>query len=121
MLGLLGGSKILVYLFVSMFLFGSVTTTYYVWRRAIKREALMEYNQRQLEQTIKDKEELLKAQEDVNRAREQALKDLETENQKLNEQLGSITEYLDSADAKKSDRPSSLVIRKTIEQLKERK
>jgi hypothetical protein len=121
MFGLLGGSKIMMYMIVGLMIFGSVTTTYYVWKRSIKREALMEYNQRQLEQTIKDKEDLLKAQEDLNKSREQALKDLEVENQKLNDQLGTISDYLDSADAKKSDRPSSLVIRKTIEQLKERR
>lgn len=118
MFGLLGGSKIVVYLIFGMIVFGSIMTTYYVWKQGIKREALLEYNQRQLEQTLKDKEELLKTQEDLNRAREQTLRELEKENEKLSEQLDSISEYLDSADAKKSDRPSSLVIKRTIEQLK---
>jgi len=117
MLGILGGSKVLVYLFIGTLLIGTVSTTYYMWKKSIRQEALFMYNQKQLEQTIIDQEKFIKLQTIARINAERALKNLESQNQKLIEQLDSINEYLDSSEAKESDRPSSVVIKRTIEQL----
>ena len=49
----------------SIILFGTLTGIYYSWRKGIEREALLEYNQKQLEQNLKDQEELRKKMEAV--------------------------------------------------------
>jgi len=118
MFGLLGGSKIIVLIIIGMTLIGSIFGIYYTWKRDIERQALMEFNQKQMEQSLKDQQEFLKKQERISRAQQEATKDLLEENQKINRQLGSVSTYLNSADAKKSDRPASDILKNTIEELK---
>lgn len=117
MFGLLSGSKIIVFIIISMTLIGSVFGIYYAWKRDIERQALMEFNQKQMEQSLKDQQEFLKKQERISRAQQEATKDLLEENQKINRRLGSVSTYLNSADAKKSDRSASDILKNTIEEL----
>lgn len=118
MFGLFGGSKILIYVFIATAVIGSIGTTYYVWKRSIQREALMEYNQKQLEQNLKDKEEYIRVQAEIAEKHEAEKKRLAEENEKLNAEISKINDYLDSVEAKKADRPSSVVLRRTIENLR---
>ena len=118
MFGLLGGSKIIVFIIRGMTLIGSIFGIYYAWKRDIERQALMGFNQKQMEQSLKDQQEFLKNQEQISRAQQEAAKNLLEENQKINRQLGSVSTYLNSADAKKSDRPASDILKNTIEELK---
>ena len=101
-----------------MTLIGSIFGIYYAWKRDIERQALMGFNQKQMEQSLKDQQEFLKNQEQISRAQKEAARDLLEENQKINRQLGSVSTYLNSADAKKSDRPASDILKNTIEELK---
>ena len=118
MFGLLSGSKIIVFIIIGMTLIGSIFGIYYAWKRDIERQALMGFNQKQMEQSLKDQQEFLKNQEQISRAQQEAAKNLLEENQKINRQLGSVSTYLNSADAKKSDRPASDILKNTIEELK---
>ena len=118
MFGLLGGSKIIVFIIIGMTLIGSIFGIYYAWKRDIERQALTGFNQKQMEQSLKDQQEFLKNQEQISRAQQEAAKNLLEENQKINRQLGSVSTYLNSADAKKSDRPASDILKNTIEELK---
>lgn len=117
MLGLFGGSKLVVYVFIAITLTATVFGAYYAWKRDIERQALLEFNQKQMEQSLKDQQEFMKKQEKISRAQQEAARELVEENQKISRKLGSVTSYLGSADAKKNDRPASDVLKNTIEQL----
>lgn len=117
MLGLFGGSKVIIYVFIAFTVVGSCLGIYYAWKRDVERQALMEFNQRQMEQSLKDQQEFMKKQEKISRAQQEAARELVEENQKISRKIGSVTGYLSSADAKKSDRPASDVLKNTIEQL----
>ena len=98
-------------------LFGVISGIYYSWRSGIEREALFEYNQKQIEQNIKDQQamrEKLKAMED----REKELQ-AENEAQKkvFKTDMESIAKEIDSKDT--VDRSSSEVLKKTVSKLKE--
>jgi len=113
MLGLFSGSKLIIYIFIGATLLGS----YYIWKRDIQRQALLEFNQKQMEQSLKDQQEFLKTQETIAKAQQEAAQDLLIENQKITRKLGSVSTYLNSSDAKSNDRPASDILKRTIEQL----
>lgn len=117
MLGLLSGNKLIIYIFIGVTLFGSAISLYYLWKRDVERQALLEFNQKQMEQNLKDQQEFLRNQEIISKAQQEATQDLLIENQKITRKLGSVSTYLNSADAKSNDRPASDILKKTIEQL----
>jgi hypothetical protein len=117
MLGLLIGNKLIIYIFIGVTLFGSAISLYYLWKRDVERQALLEFNQKQMEQSLKDQQEFLRNQEIISKAQQEATQDLLIENQKITRKLGSVSTYLNSADAKSNDRPASDILKKTIEQL----
>ena len=109
-------SKPLVYVFIILGLI--ILGLYYVNAKDIKNIALMEYNREQLEQNIKDQQELIKQQQAINEEQRLITKQLVEQNQKLSTKITSINSFLNSDAAKKSDRPSSDVLKKTVEMLK---
>ena len=48
--------RIQLIIFGGILLMGALTGIYYSWRTGIEREALLEYNQKQLEQNLKDQQ-----------------------------------------------------------------
>lgn len=78
----------------------------------------MEYNQKQLEQLLEDKEEYIRIQKALVEEQEIEKKKLTEENEKLNIKINEINDFLDSVEAKKADRPSSIILKRTIENLK---
>lgn len=114
----IGGSKILIYIFIGFISIGSLGITYYTWKSSIKKQALMEYNQKQLEQLLEDKEEYIRIQKALVEEQEIEKKKLTEENEKLNIKINEINDFLDSVEAKKADRPSSIILKRTIENLK---
>jgi hypothetical protein len=109
-------SKPIVYVFVLLGVI--ILGLYYVNAKDIKNIALMEYNREQLEQNIKDQQELIKQQQAINEDQRLITKQLVEQNQKLSTKITSINNFLNSDAAKKSDRPSSDVLKKTVEMLK---
>jgi hypothetical protein len=109
-------SKPLVYVFIILGLI--ILGLYYVNAKDIKNIALMEYNREQLEQNIRDQQELIKQQQAINEDQRLITKQLVEQNQKLSTKITSINNFLNSDAAKKSDRPSSDVLKKTVEMLK---
>ena len=117
MLGIFGGSKIIIYVFIAFTLIGSIFGIYYAWKRDIERQALMDFNQKQMEQSLKDQQDFLKKQEKISKVQQEAARDLLEENQKISKKLGSVSTYLGSADAKRNDRSASDVLKNTVEEL----
>lgn len=111
--------RIGIYLFIGMMLIGSVTAAYYGWKRSVEQQALMEFNQKQMEQTLRDQQEFMKKQKVIADQQASAAAEMAEQNRKLSQKISSVGSYLNSADAKSQDRPSSEVLKRTIRQLQE--
>jgi hypothetical protein len=109
--------RIQLYIIAGIFLFGALTAFYYNWRSGIEREALMEYNQAQLEQSIKDQ----KAMQDKLAAMDAKQKELEAANAAdksvFKGKMNDITTEIESKET--IDRPASDVLKKTVSKLKD--
>ena len=107
--------RLQLYIFIGILVFGSLSAGYYSWRRSIEREALLEYNQKQIEQDLKDKEILRKQLEDINAK----MKEIEAENaevkKKFKEQMDIIVVDINTTEAK----PASKVLKDTVNKLKD--
>jgi hypothetical protein len=117
MLGIFSGSKIVIYVFIAITLIGSGCGIYYAWKRDIERQALMDFNQKQMEQSLKDQQDFLEKQEKISKVQQEAARDLLEENQKISRKLESVSTYLGSTDAKRNDRPASDILKNTVEGL----
>jgi len=112
-------TRLYVYIFLALFLFGTIGTAYYQWKKNIEHEALMEFNQKQVEQTIKDQQEFARKQQEIAHQQQEAAKILIQQNVELTSKIKSIDGYLNSDVVKKTDRPSSDIIKKTIDMIQQ--
>ena len=111
-----GLSKITLYLLIAVFSVGGITTTYYVWKRNIQHQALLEFNQKQMEQNAKDQAEFIRQQQEIATQQAAAAKALAEQNEELNRRMSGIDRYLNSGQAQ--DRPASEVLKRTIDSLR---
>ena len=96
----------------------SILTTYVVmWRSSIRKEALLEFNNKQLEQIIKDQEKNISDLNNINQITIKVLEELKARNDILEKQVGVLETYLNSTEVQKSDRLSSDILNETIKQL----
>ena len=111
--------RLQLYIVIGIFLFGAMSAGYYTWRKGIEREALLEYNQKQIEQDLKDKEILRQQLDDINAKK----KEIEAENaevkKKFKEQMDIINVDLNSKETQAADKPASDVLKKTVNKLKD--
>ena len=107
--------RLQLYIVAGIFIFGALSAGYYTWRKGIEREALLEYNQKQIEQDLKDKEALRQQLEDINAKK----KEIEAENaevkKKFKEQMDIIVVDINANEAK----PASKVLKDTVNKLKD--
>lgn len=118
-LSLLGISKLWIYAALAVMVVGAVTGTYYIWKSSIERAALMEFNQKQLEQTLKDQEEFRRRQEALEEQQREATRALLEQNRDVQNRIQSIQGNLNSPAAAAADRPASDILKRTVEQLRE--
>jgi hypothetical protein len=95
----------------------SVTGVYFAWKKNIEHQALLDFNQKQIEQSARDQEEYNRRQRELTAAQEEITRDLKRKTEDLDRQMRNIDGVLNSAEAKKSDRASSAVLQQTVEQL----
>jgi len=109
--------RLQLYIVAGIFLFGALTAIYYNWRKGIEREALLEYNQAQLEQNIKDQQAMREKLEAMD-AKQKEIETANTNDKKVFK--GKIDEISTGIDSKETvDRPASDVLKKTVSKLKD--
>ena len=86
-----------------------------------KQIALQQYNIKQLEQTIKDRDAYIDEIENVNRARSEAINGLTQKNRELEKRLESVVSQIDKHVGAGRDRESSQILKDTIKSLEEMK
>lgn len=107
--------KIGLYLIIGLVSMGSLTGIYYSWRKGIEREAMMAYNQKQLEQNLKDQERLKQQLADINKKQEEFIKKNKEDKKRFGKKIDGIKNIIDSDGV--DDRPASDVLKKTFEEL----
>ena len=86
-----------------------------------KQIALQQYNIKQLEQTIKDRDAYINEIENVNRTRSEAVNNLLQKNKELEKKLESVVSQIDKHVGAGNDRESSQILKDTIKSLEELK
>ena len=86
-----------------------------------KQIALQQYNIKQLEQTIKDRDAYIKEIENVARARSEAINNLAQKNRELENKLDSVVTEIDKHVGAGHDRESSQILKDTIKSLEQMK
>ena len=119
LLSLLGINRLWLYVVVATVVVVIATTSYYLWKSSIEQRAVLESNVRQLEQALKDQEEFRRRQEALEEQQREAARALADQNRALNSRVQSIHRALNSPEATAGDRPSSDVLRQTIDQLRD--
>lgn len=112
-----GLERIGIYAIGALLAAGVIFGIYYTWKSNIERAALLEYNQKQLEQSLKDSENLKKKLNDIEKKQGEIIKQTEEDRKAYEEKIKSVDEYLSSLEVRKADRPSSDVLKNTIKQL----
>jgi hypothetical protein len=106
-------TKIVIGIFLIIF-------SYFVYAEGVdnaKKVALAEYNNKQLQEDIKEKEALLVVRSKLIEDQASVIQKLSVQNKVLSDKVSSISVYLNSDEAKKSNRPSSDVLKNTIKML----
>jgi len=103
----------------AVLLFSVLSGLYYTWRKGIEREALLEYNQKQLEQHQKDQENFRRRMEEIAKQQEEIAKKNDEEKKIFGDKMRAAADYLESEDAKKDDRPASPILKETVRKLKD--
>jgi hypothetical protein len=111
--------RLQLYIFIGILVFGSLTAGYYSWRTSIEREALLEYNQKQIEQDNIDKEKLRKQLEDISNKQKEIEAANAAEKKVFKEKIESISTELNSKEVQAADKPASKVLKDTVNSLKD--
>ena len=114
MLGLFSFSRIQMYIAVAI----AVSGIYFYWKHQIEQQALMEYNQKQLEQIVKDQEAFANKMTEVDQKQQAIETDLVKQNEEINNQLKDIQAYLYSTETKALEKPASAILKNTVNQIK---
>jgi uncharacterized protein HemX len=117
MFGLLIPARIQLYIGIAIAAVG----VYFFWKHNIEQQALMEYNQRQLEQVMQDQQRFQQKMQEVESKQRVIENDLAAQNEQVNKTLSTVNEYLDSKDAKTQDKPASDILKKTVTELRKGK
>jgi hypothetical protein len=114
-------SRIYIYAIAAFVVFSALTATYYSWRKGIERQALLEYNQKQLEQNVADQAEFRRKMQEIAKKQEEIIQKNTEERKAFEDKILNAQTYIDSEEARKSDRPASNILKETVKRLKEAK
>lgn len=82
-----------------------------------KQTALQEYNIRQLEQSLKDRDKFIEQQQTISKNKDEVITKLENQRSALDNKLKTIESAIDVEVGKGNDRSSSDVLKETIKRL----
>jgi uncharacterized coiled-coil protein SlyX len=88
-----------------------------MWKASIKREALLQFNNEQLEQTLKEQSQTMENLKAVNTNQKLIIEQMNSKNEELSDKLKSVEDYLDSEETRKNNRPASVILKHTVKEL----
>lgn len=111
------GNKYVLYAIIAAVALIAIGTYIWSWEESIKREALLQFNNQQLEQTIQEQTKVMSDLRAINANQKKIIDDMNARNDELETQLKALEEYLASDEGKKDDRPSSNTLKRTVKEL----
>lgn len=114
-------TRIYVYAVIGLLVFSALTGIYYSWRKGIERQALLEFNQKQLEQTMADQAEFRRKMQEIADKQEEIIKRNAEDRKAFEDKINAAQSYVESEEARKSDRPASDLLKETVKRLKDTK
>ena len=87
------------------------------YKHAVERAAIAEQQQKELENVIANQQDYINKMQQVADEQTTEVADLKKQNEDLDLKLNDLAKYLNSNDAKKIDRQSSEVLKRTIRDL----
>ena len=109
--------RIQLYIIGGILAFGLLTGIYYQWRKGIEREALLEYNQAQIEQNIKDQQAMREKLDAMDKKQKEIEAANANDKRVFKDKMDAINTDIVSTNT--VDRPSSDVLKKTVNKLKD--
>ncbi len=100
-------------------LIGVATGIYFGWKHSVQNQALIEFNQKQADQSKRDNAAYANQTKDMQNKLDKITIKLNTKNQALQKRNKNVKGYLSSPEAKKSDRKASPVIEETLRRLEQ--
>jgi hypothetical protein len=110
--------KIATYIGVAVLLIGIAFTTLKIHDAGIRNEVLIKFNSQQIEKSLESANQLIKQNEIIIKNQNEILKSVGEKNEKLEQSLSRIDEYLNEPNTIKSDKESSSILKNTIKSLK---
>lgn len=99
------------------FLFISVLGAIKIHDSRIRREALNEFNKKQLELTVKSQQEFLERSKRLEELGQTTIDELKKQREELDRRLSDIDVYLSSPEVKKNDKEVGQILKETIRRL----
>jgi hypothetical protein len=84
---------------------------------SIRREALDSFNRQQLEQVVKDQEAFMRQTRILQETQSRMIESLTKKVEEVDRRAADVEAYLNSAEAKKNDRPASNIFKETLSRL----
>jgi septal ring factor EnvC (AmiA/AmiB activator) len=117
-------SGALKWISILVLVFGLVAGMYSKHRQIVENEkqiALQQYNIKQLEQVVKDRDAYIKEIEDLARSRAESVENLKKKNKVLEDKLADVVSTIDKHVGAGHDRESSQILKDTIRSLEQMK
>lgn len=115
---LFGFNKYVIYAIAAAIFLAVATTYVLMWKHSIRQQALLEFNNKQLEQIIKDQQEFMAKMKELSKNQEIVLEDLKKKNEELSTKLSDIDNYLNTEETKpENNGQSSTVLKNTFKGL----
>lgn len=90
---------------------------YFWWQNTIEQNALLRFNQSQMEEVVKNQKKVAEALSDIRQIQDQIIENEKQFKQNLDKKLSGINDFLNSEEAKKLDRPSSEILKRTVKEI----
>lgn len=113
MLALLS-NKYIVYAGLALIAIAVGFTYFKIWEANLKQQALLEFNNTQLEQVVAEQKKFNENLKALSAAQKVVLETMNKNNEELANRLQPLEEYLNSDEAVKESKGSSEVLKKTI-------
>jgi hypothetical protein len=110
-------NKYILYVIGILAAIAIVVATYFSWKHSIQQEALLGFNNQQLEQIIKDNKTIQSQLNVIAKDQKDVLDNEEAKNIALNNNLKGITDYLALDQIKKQNKASSDILKHVIKLL----
>jgi hypothetical protein len=112
-----GFNKYIVYAVIVTIAISIFSTFVLMWRNSIKQQALLEANNRQLNQIVEDQQRFIIQMDAVNGLQQQTIELLNKKNDDLKQDMDTVKRFLESKEAEKKDQPASEIVKDVIRRL----